>query len=115
MYADDQVCLSSLEGDAQPFQLIIYALQAARRAAGTRTIFVCGTPQMLSRSLSILSHLDGELCPVTLTIAAHGMSNSIEAFNQAASRGCGNVQQALERLGQTCGQLIATQSVSAAG
>ncbi len=82
------------------------ALQMARDAAGTTTIFVCGTAEMTSRSLSVVTELHNSnsevafLCPPTLVTNVSPIGRSCEEFFQGLSRGTGDFKSSLAELGQ---------------
>ncbi len=86
------------------------ALREARQLIGDGTIFICGTPAMISRGISMVSELTCSggtfLCPPSLVIMATPLGRSLEEYYQGLNRGTGDFLASLALLGQVSGLLL---------
>ena len=76
-------------------------LVAARKMVGIGTIFVCGTPTMVARSLSVVTVTEeGFRAPPSLIVMVAPPGTNLEEFFQGFSRGTGDFLESLKILGQ---------------
>lgn len=68
---------------------------------GIGTIFVCGTPTMVARSLSVVTVTEeGFRAPPSLIVMVAPPGTNLEEFFQGFSRGTGDFLESLKILGQ---------------